>query len=245
MLTSADAPSDAVILLHGLGRSWLAMRPMEQALQAAGYRTHNASYPSTRHPIARLARRAVGERLAEVMAWSPPPPRIHFVTHSLGGVLVRWYAAHVGLPEGTRAVMIAPPHGGSEVADRARRVWPVRQWTGPALLELGTDEASVPLGLGPLRGFEAGVIAGTRPRLPFNRAFPGPNDGVVSVASVCVEGAADTAEVPHGHTFIAARPDTIRQALHFLRCGSFLSPDDLASGTSVAPVGATHAPFSR
>ncbi|HLA64342.1 MAG TPA: alpha/beta fold hydrolase, partial [Rhodothermales bacterium] len=192
MTTSADAAPDAVILLHGLGRSWLAMRPMEQALQAAGYRTVNRSYPSTRHPIARLARRAVGERLAEVMAWSPAPPRIHFVTHSLGGVLVRWYAAHVGLPEGSRAVMIAPPHGGSEMADRVRRVWPVRQWTGPALLELGTDEASVPRGLGPLRGFEAGVIAGTRPRHPFNRVFAGPNDGIVSVASVCVEGAADT-----------------------------------------------------
>jgi triacylglycerol lipase len=211
----------AVILLHGLGRSRYAMVRLERALQRAGYRTLNRSYPSTRHSIEHLAREAVGGRIAEVQAWSPVPPRIHFVTHSLGGVLVRWYSTHVGLPEGSRAVMIAPPHGGSEMADRVQALWPVRQWCGPALDELGTNERSVPRGLGPLSGVEAGVIAGTRARHPLTAPFGGPNDGVVSVASVCVEGAADVAEVPHGHTFIASHTDTIQHVLHFLEHGRF------------------------
>jgi hypothetical protein len=196
---------------------------MDRALGRAGYRTLNRSYPSTRHGIEALARAVVGGRLAEVRAWPEPPRRVHFVTHSLGGVLVRWYATHVGLPEGARAVMIAPPHAGSEVADLMRRVPPVRWYCGPALGELGTDAASVPLGLGPLAGLEAGVIAGSQATLfaAFSRLFEGEADGLVSVASARVDGAADFLAVPAGHTFISERPEVIRQTLHFLRHGRF------------------------
>jgi hypothetical protein len=220
-------PSDVVILLHGLGRTRRALARMERALARAGYRTLNRSYPSTRHPIARLAEEVVGSRLAEVRAWEPAPPRVHFVTHSLGGVLVRWYAAHRGLPAGTRVVMIAPPHAGSEAADRARRLRSAGFILGAALSELGTDDASVPRALAPMDGVEAGVVAGDRALYPLaRRLFGGPSDGVVSVASACAGGAADAVRVPHGHTFIASRPDVIAHALHFLRHGRFA--DDAA-----------------
>ena len=218
-------PSDAVILLHGLGRTRRAMARMARALAGAGYRTLNRSYPSTRHAIAELAPEVVGGRLAEARAWDPVPPRIHLVTHSLGGVLVRWYAEHHGLPEGTRVVMIAPPHAGSEAADRARAVRPARLGLGRALDELGTGDASVPRALGPMGGVEAGVIAGDRALYPYAHVlFGGPNDGVVSVASACAGGAAEVVRVPHGHTFISGRPAVIAHTLHFLCHGRF-APD--------------------
>ncbi len=224
MLRTTTPASEAVILLHGLGRTRVSLLRMERALRRAGYRTLNRSYPSTCHGIARLAESVVGARLEEVRGWGVE--RVHFVTHSLGGVLVRHNAEHAGLPEGTRAVMIAPPHGGSEVADRLRDLRPFQAYCGPALRELGTGLDSVPLGLGPLR-VPSGVIAGDRSLYPFfNRLFDGATDGLVAVERARVSGMADFVVAPCGHSFIASRPAVIRHALHFLRHGRFLHPPD-------------------
>jgi hypothetical protein len=214
--------SDAVVLLHGLGRTRRAMVPLEEAFQAAGYRTLNRSYDSRRHHIESLARAVLGVRLAELRTWEPRPTRIHFVTHSLGGILVRWFANHIGLPEGGRAVMIAPPHAGSEAADALQPLLPAQWWFGPVLQELGTGEGSVPLSLGPVAGLDVGVIAGDRATYPFfARRFEDAHDGLVSVASTRVEGAVDAIVVPSSHSFIAAQPATIHQAVHFVEHGGF------------------------
>jgi hypothetical protein len=220
-LTSVQT-TDAVILLHGLGRSRRAMAPIEEALQEAGYRTLNRSYESRRHRIESLARAVLGVRLAELRTWDPVPARVHFITHSLGGILVRWYANHIGLPEGGRAVMIAPPHGGSEAADVLQPLRPAQWWFGPVLQELGTGDGSIPLSLGPVAGLDVGVIAGDKASYPFfAHRFEDAHDGLVSVASTHVEGASDAIVVPASHSFIAARPVTIHQAVHFVRHGHF------------------------
>jgi pimeloyl-ACP methyl ester carboxylesterase len=215
-----DAPREAVVLLHGLGRSRLSMARMARALRRAGYRTLNRGYPSTRHGLARLAEDVVAERLAAVSRWGVE--RVHFVTHSLGGMLVRHYAAHVGLPAGTRAVTIAPPHRGSELADRMAHVRLVRWYCGPVLTELGTGPDGAAEGLGPLPELEVGVIAGGRGGWPFFRhLFDGPSDGTVAVERARVVGMTDFVVVPAGHSFITERRETIRQTLHFLRYGRF------------------------
>jgi hypothetical protein len=223
--------SDAIVLLHGLGRTRRAMAPMADALEAEGVRTLNRSYASRRHHIESLARAVVGVRLAEVRTWDPPPEHVHFVTHSLGGILVRWYANHIGLPPGGRAVMIAPPHAGSQAADVLRDVRAAQWWFGPVLQQLGTGNDSVPLTLGPVDGLDVGVIAGDRATYPFfSRLFDDPHDGLVSVASTHVAGAADAIVVPCGHSFIAGQPVTIHQTLHFLRHGRF-DPDAVTVAT--------------
>jgi pimeloyl-ACP methyl ester carboxylesterase len=229
-----SSPETAVVLLHGLGRTRWALARMERALRRAGYATLNRSYPSTRHPIDRLAREVVGARLAE--AERAGARRVHFVTHSLGGILVRYYAAHVGLPAGTRAVTVAPPHGGSEVADWLQGVQPFRWGYGPTLGELGTGPTSVPLRLGPLHPhLELGVIAGDSSAFPFLDGLTGEaTDGLVTLGRARVEGMADFCVVPHGHTFIGSRPATIRQALHFLAHGRF-SPSARADVAGVEP----------
>lgn len=210
---------ETVILLHGLGRTAWSMRRLERALRRDGYRTLNATYPSRSHPIAELSDRVVGARVAEALA--EQPERLHFVTHSLGGVLARHYAEHHALPEGTRAVMLAPPHGGSEMADVVRRLGPVRWWCGPALDELGMDATCGPQALGPVQ-METGVIAGTRSYHPWaHHPFGGLSDGIVSVAHAQVEGMADFLSVPRGHALIMRAPEVIHQTRHFLRYGHF------------------------
>lgn len=216
---------DPVLLFHGLGRSPRSLARMTRALARAGFIPHNVGYPSTCHGIDSLVRAVVApaaDRLLEGGA-----ERVHFVTHSLGGVIVRADAARRAdegwpLPAGSRAVMLAPPHGGSEVADVLRDTWPVSAWCGPALRELGTDDASVPRGLGPLRGLEVGVIAGTRRLVPFGRYFAGPHDGLVSVESAfAADGLADTAVVARTHALLMQAPDVIRLTLGFLETGRF------------------------
>lgn len=209
---------ETVILLHGLGRRPGSMRWLAGQIEAAGFRTVNHGYPSTGHPIAALVEEHVRPVVREAQAVSD---RVHFVTHSLGGILVRALAARDALPEGTRVVMLAPPNAGSAVADLVRDLGPFRWWCGPALDELGTDAARGPQALAPLKA-EVGVIAGDRCVYPwFARTLGSPNDGLVCVEGAKLDGMADFLVVRSGHTLIMRNRQAARQAVHFLRHGRF------------------------
>ena len=217
--------ADPVLLLHGLARSERSMRPLARALRAHGFAPRSIDYPSRQHRIDALVDTVVAPAVERLEAGGAA--RVHFVTHSLGGVLTRAYAARrfdAGdpLPEGSRAVMIAPPHGGSEVADIVRRVRPIRAYFGPSLDELGTDGDSVPLALGPVRGIEAGVIAGDVNRYPIlGRALPGPGDGSVAVERTRADGLADWTLVHRTHALITFAPDVTDATIRFLETGRF------------------------
>jgi pimeloyl-ACP methyl ester carboxylesterase len=215
-IARAGAPED-VVLLHGLGRSARVMRPLEGALVSAGYRVHNLSYPSTRETPELLVAYLHGE-IAACCAWAG---RVHFVTHSLGGVMARAYLAQHPMPNLGRVVMLAPPNHGSEYVDVAGH-WKLFQLLlGPTAVQLGTGETSLPNRL-PRADFELGVIAGTSSINPFGRAvIPAANDGTVSVASTRLDGMRDFIEIDTSHTFIMRNADVTRQTLEFLRAGHF------------------------
>lgn len=221
--------ADTVLLIHGLGRTSLSMLPMAWGLQRQGFETHVLDYRSRRQSIHFLVEHALAPRVDALSRRGT----VHFVTHSLGGVLVRALAAErydADAPlDGSRAVMLAPPHAGSEVADLLRQRQPFKRVLGPTLQELGTDADSTPLALGPVRGIDAGVIAGDLRQPPFRRAFDGAHDGLVSVASAhAPDGLADRLVVRAGHTFPMASPEVIRQTTHFLRHGCFDHGEDPA-----------------
>ncbi len=209
--------SEAVILLHGLARSDRSMNKLEKALAERGYRVHNVAYPSTRDTIRNLAEKAIPpalERCADA-------PRVHFVTHSLGGILVRQYLGEHAVANLGRVVMLGPPNQGTEVVDKLGDFPGFRFFHGEAGLELGTGKGSVPNRLG-RANFDLGIIAGTRSiNLILSSLIRGPNDGKVSVDRTRVEGMRDHLEMPVTHPFMMRNPGVIEQVIHYLEHGSF------------------------
>jgi len=207
---------ESVILLHGIGRTRLSMRPLERALIAAGYRTENLTYPSRRLAIDAIAD-WLHPRLAELWRHST---RVHMVTHSMGGLVAARYLATHGDREKTgRVVMLAPANQGSEVADALHRLPPYRWLFGPAGQQLTTSSGSD--AMPPY--YELGIIAGTSGGLyPLGRAFiPGAHDGRVAVARTRHPGMADHLVVAASHSLIMRNAEVQRQTLHFLHHGSF------------------------
>lgn len=214
----AAAGADYVILIHGLGRTPLSMKRIEWTLQKQNYRVINVGYPSTRISIQDAADHWLGDLLKNQVA--DPTAKIHFVAHSLGGIVLRQYLNNHEIPNLARVVMLAPPNHGSELADRLRNNCLYRLATGPAGQQLGTDESSVPSQLGPV-DFELGVIAGDRSLNPlFSSWIPGPDDGKVSVRSAQMPGA-DFLLVHHSHTWMAWSPQVNCDIIQFLRTGYF------------------------
>ena len=225
LLFAAPASAEeCVVLLHGMIRTPSSMATMEEALMDAGYKTANVGYPSREHPIERLATMAVEQGLARCRSVTGID-RIHFVTHSLGGILVRQYLEEGDVPELGRVVMLGPPNQGSAAAD-AMRDMPGYQWlNGPAGVQLGKGDESVPLRLGPA-DFELGVIAGNRTVDPITSAvLDDPDDGRVSVDDTRLEGMDDFVIVDESHALMMRAPSAIRLTLRFLNEGSFGQSD--------------------
>jgi len=217
--TNAHLKSDVVVLLHGLGRTRSSMKGVEWALTKQGYRVVNIGYPSLRMPLERLA----DEHLHAALASQVPDGalRVHFVTHSFGGILLRHYLAGHSVPNLGRVVMLAPPNHGSEVVTSLRKSPFVRWFAGPNFLRLGTGPEDSPQRLAPV-DFELGVIAGDRSFNPwFSALLDGPDDGKVSVASTRVEGMKDFLVVHSSHVGLKWRGETQRQIARFLERGRF------------------------
>ena len=209
--------ADSVILLHGLIRTERSMKKLEQALIERGFATVNVSYDSTSGSIEKLAVEAIAPALAACSADAP----LHFVTHSLGGILVRQYLRDHDIPNLGRVVMLGPPNKGSEVVDRLRDFPGFHFVHGDAGLELGTGETSVPNQLG-RANFDLGVIAGTRSiNLFLSSMISGPDDGKVSVENTRVEGMRDHLEMEVTHPFMMRNDRVIDQVIHFLDNGEF------------------------
>ncbi len=211
---------ECVVLLHGLARTSMSMNKMQRELEKAGYATANIDYPSRDHTVEALADIAVAEGLDACRA-QEGITRIHFVTHSLGGILVRQYLSDRDIDELGRVVMLGPPNQGSAAVDRLADV-PGFDWlNGPAGRQLGKGEASIPLRLGPA-DFELGVIAGNRTIDPVTSAvLDDPDDGRVSVADTRLEGMADFVVVDHSHAFMMRMRRPIELTKAFLETGSF------------------------
>lgn len=206
-----------VVLLHGLWRGWRAMHPLARALEKEGFSTLNLPYSSGSRSVEQLA--AHVRTQVEKIAGDQP---IHFITHSLGGILVRTLLAE-NVPWKTgRVVMLAPPNQGSEIVDWSQNHPLFNRVLGPAGRALGSDGIPCRLPALPPQ-IEAAVIMGDRCAIPlFRKWLDFDNDGIVSAARGKLEGLRGFSLIHADHTFIQMHPETIRLSLHFLKTGEWL-----------------------
>lgn len=196
------------------------MSSLAAALEQNGYSVCNVAYPSRKHAVAAIAENFVVPAIRE--CFPDPTEPVNFVTHSLGGIVVR-YLAYAGLIEKFgRVVMLSPPSQGSEVVDKLGKLRLFEMINGPAGSELGTDLNALPARLGPAQ-FELGIITGTRSiNLFLSLMIPGADDGKVSVNRAKLEGMKDFLTTPTAHPFIMKRGEVIEQTIHFLKHGGFM-----------------------
>lgn len=219
LMPGVSIASEAVILLHGLARSDASMAQMAEALEAEGFVVLNVDYPSREADIPTLAMTAIGQALTDPRMMEAE--RIHFVTHSMGGILVRQFLQTNAIDRLGRVVMLGPPNRGSEVVDQLGDYQLFAAINGPAGKQLGTDSNSAPNQLGPVT-FELGVIAGDRSINLINSGMiEGPDDGKVSVASTKVDGMKEHLVVHVTHPYLMKNERVIRETICFLKTGMF------------------------
>ncbi|HYC70828.1 MAG TPA: alpha/beta fold hydrolase [Opitutaceae bacterium] len=217
--SAQSAEPECVVLLHGAGARGVVMKRVEARLRRAGYRTVNITYPSRRAPFEQLARDYLPERLRR--GGVARAPRVHFVTHSMGGLVLRLHLQEARPDNLGRVVMIGPPNHGTIAADSARRNRFLHWFFGANLRHMGTGDDALHHRLGPA-DYDLGVIAGSGVINPiYTRKFGGPNDGIVAVESTKLAGMRDFIVLPYSHTMILFRRETGRQVLAYLQGGRF------------------------
>lgn len=221
-LAALAGERETVVLLHGLLATSGTMGHLENTLEAEGYRVVNLDYPSMAQPLEELAP-TLREQIAEQTQGAE---KVHFVTHSMGGILLRLIQRDDPLPNVGRVVMIAPPNHGSDAVNVLAGL-PGALWAmGPAGRQLAAGDNEFLESLGQ-PDFEFGVIAGDLGIDPWmSSMIPGPDDGVVSVESTKLEGMADFIVIHEAHPLLIFHAQAMDQTKAFLQNGQFNHPAD-------------------
>ncbi|HVN96643.1 MAG TPA: alpha/beta fold hydrolase [Syntrophorhabdaceae bacterium] len=209
--------SHYVVLLHGLARTSGSMQGLEEYLLRQGYQVLNIDYPSRKYGISKLARLIRDEIILKTAG----AEKVDFITHSMGGIILRYIQKNYPLPNLGRVVMLSPPNHGSEVVDKLGSLWIFGYINGPAGRELATNKDGITQTLGKVN-FELGVITGDRSINWINSLMiPGKDDGKVSVESAKIDGMTDFLVVHVSHPFIMNDRTVMAQCLYFLQNGKF------------------------
>lgn len=212
----AQGPQETVVLLHGYGRSSDSMWLLEKRLVAAGYKVVLIDYPSFENKP-ELVVTSVHQKMA---AASLQGAMVHFVGHSMGGLMIRSFLQQQQL--GNRlgqVVMLGTPNQGSKLAENYREHWLAKKVSGLHLI-LGTSETGLAKQL-ETPDYSVGVIAGVKKYSLVTGLVGGENDGLVSVASAQLPGLTDFIKLPVGHAMMRYDSEVARQTIHFLQHGQF------------------------
>ncbi len=211
--------NDYVILLHGLARSKHSMEKLEKRLKNEGYRVLNLDYPSREETIEQIVQNTLIPEIRRFCTDSTK--KIYFVTHSMGGIVLRYYLNLKPHIKTGRIVMLSPPNKGSEVVDFLKNIPGIKKLMGPAFSQLSADSVSFVNSLKPVKE-EIGVITGSSSINFINSIIiPGADDGKVSVQRARLDEMTDFLIVERSHPFIMNAPEVSTQILYFLKNGIF------------------------
>jgi len=196
---------DYVVLIHGFWRSARSMNKLEKELSLDGYEVVSIDYPSKEKTIESISDGYLKNTLKEKCR--DKKRKIHFVTHSMGGIIVRHFLANNKLPNLGRVVMLAPPNNGSKMADVFSKFEVMNKVLGPALKQLTSSKKSPPKAIAK-PDYEVGIIAGKF-------------DGKVSLKSTKLDGMKDFLVVPSAHSFIMDWDEVVLAVKSFIKNGKF------------------------
>lgn len=207
----AASKSDAVVLVHGLGRTAHSLDKLAATFRAQGFEAVHFNYASTQGKIEDDAR-----ALSRVLAGLAPARSVSFVTHSLGALVVRRALAMKRPPLPVhRVVMLAPPNQGSRLAAILSKWAVARIILGPVLTQLTpSDMQGMPAIDAPFM-----IVAGTYAPLSWGGWATGKSDGLVRVQETELAGALGQISVRASHTFIMNDPYVIAQCVDFIQSG--------------------------
>lgn len=209
---------ECVILIHGLARTNVSMYILASFLKRHHYIVVNHNYPSTRGSVRTLANEYIPPMIKQCLQHDPK--HIHFVTHSIGGIILQAYLQENTIAKLKNIVMLGPPNHGSPWVNMFYKKWFLEFVLGPAIDELSTRKESIFLGKG---AYKIGIIAGNYNINPFGKmAFNEPNDGKVAVSSTKMQGMDDFLVLPVTHTFMMINGNVVKQVLYFIQNSHFM-----------------------
>jgi len=215
----ASEGTECVILLHGLNRTESSLLKLELNLINHGFNVENIGYSSRKKNIQTLSGETISHAINKCEKANAT--KIHFVTHSMGGIIVRYYLEKNKINNLGRVVMLSPPNQGSEAVDKLKDLFLFKWINGPAGRQLGTDRESLPNKIGP-PDYDVGIITGDKTINPIlSILIPGEDDGKVSVERAKLMGMKDFLVVHKAHPFIMNDEDIIKQVIYFIKNGIF------------------------
>lgn len=216
-----DKKKDLVFVLHGLGSTKAAMWFLGERIEQAGFSVEYIGYQSFYNTPEEVLENVAGQISRFLLENNRT---LHFVGHSLGGLMIRAYLDSRNVENLGKVVLIGSPNKGTVFVDQFKDRW----WMGllgPLPLSLGTDENSFPNSIG-RPYYPVGIIAGVSDWVLNDKILPGKDDGIVPLESAKVEGMTDMTVVSSGHNMMLYDQKVADQTIEFLRQGRFNSQSE-------------------
>jgi len=144
---------------------------------------------------------------------------VHFVGHSLGGLMIRAYLEDTKIKNLGRVVLIGTPNKGTTLIDNYQDSWLI-DMVGPMAASLGTDKDSFPNSIADPY-YPVGIIAGTSKGNDNEDILPGEDDGIVPLESTKIDGMTDFIKIESGHSMMRYNREVADQTIEFLQNGKF------------------------
>ena len=215
---------EGVILVHGFARNQTGMEKIGNFLKQHGYSVYYVDYSSLGKPIEDI-KNQVDAQILEIIG---KHRKIHFVGHSLGGLLARSFIDRHKTPSLGRVVTMGSPAKGTPVVEYLQDRWWF-SFAGEAALALGSQGSAFLKSI-KQPNYELGVIAGVESCFDSEKIIGGANDGLVPVSSTRVQGMKDFITLPVNHAYMRYDKQTIFNVLHFIQFGKFYDNQEQKSG---------------